>query len=131
MSRADSTTSVVARRIIERIRALSPTTLTAAMTLPSRPRMGAPTEVTPRWPSSLFCAQPRWPMAASSASSRPRSVMVHGVTALGRQSSSRRLSSSGGSEASRILPELVVWAASRCPTWRKMGSRWWLSSRST
>src|ERR1700724_1866299 len=59
MTRADSTTSVVARRIIERIRALSPTTLTAAMTLPSRPRIGAPTEATPRCPSSLFWAHPR------------------------------------------------------------------------
>ena len=48
MTRADSTTSVVARRIIARIRALSPTTLTAAMTVPSRPRIGAPTETMPR-----------------------------------------------------------------------------------
>jgi hypothetical protein len=131
MSRADSTTSVVARRIIVRIRALSPTTLTAAMTVPSRPRIGAPTETMPRWPSSLFCAQPRRPTSVSSASSRPLSVMVHGVCATGRHCVSRRLSSSGGSAASRILPELVQWAGSRWPTWRKMGSRLWLSSRST
>src|SRR6185312_7070753 len=96
MTRADSTTSVVARRIIARIRALSPTTLTEAMTLPSRPRIGAPTETMPRCPSSWFCAQPR-----------------------------------SGSAASKILPELVQWAGSRCPTWRKTGSRLWLSSRST
>ena len=38
----------LARRIIVRIRALSPTTLTAAMTFPSRPRIGAPTETMPR-----------------------------------------------------------------------------------
>src|SRR6266550_3764031 len=131
MTRADSTTSVVARRIIARIRALSPTTLTEAMTLPSRPRIGAPTETMPRWPSSWFCAQPRSATAASSASSRFLSVIVHGVWATGRQSASRRLSSSGGSAASKILPELVQCAGSRCPTWRKTGSRLWLSSRST
>ena len=107
MTRADSTTSAVARRIMVRIRALSPTTLTAAMTLPSRPRIGAPTEATPRCPSSLFCAQPRLATAASSVSSRLLSVMVHGVWATGRQSASRRVSSSAGSAASKIFPELV------------------------
>jgi len=113
---ADSTTSAVARRIIVRIRALSPTTLTAAMTLPSRPRIGAPTDTMPRWPSSWFCAQPRLATTASSASSRFLSVMVQGVWATGCQSASRRVSSSGGSAASRIFPELVQWAGSRCPT---------------
>jgi hypothetical protein len=122
---------VVARRIIERIRALSPTTLTAAITFPSRPRIGAPTETMPRYPSSLFCAQPRLATVASSVSSRFLSVMVHGATDSGCQSASRLVSSSGGSAASRILPELVQWAGSRCPTWRKIGSRLWLSSRST
>ena len=81
MRPADSSTSVVVRRMLERIRALSPTTLTAAMTLPSRPRIGAPTETMPRWPSSLFCAQPRLAISPSSASSRVLSVMVQGVTA--------------------------------------------------
>ena len=69
--------------------------------------------------------------AASSASSRFLSVMVHGVWATGRQSASRRVSSSGGSAASRTFPELVQCAGSRCPTWRKIGSMLWLSSRST
>ncbi len=131
MTPADSMTSAVARRIIARIRALSPTTLTEAMTRPSRPRIGAPTETMPRCPSSWFCAQPRLATAASSVSSRSLSVMVHGVAARGRQPASRVVSSSGGSAASRILPELVVWAGSRCPTWRKTGNRLWLSSRST
>ena len=93
--------------MLERIRALSPTTLTDAITRPSRPLTGAPTETMPRCPSSLFCAQPRSATAASSASSRVLSVIVHRVPAVGFQSASRLASSSGGSAASRIFPELV------------------------
>ena len=112
-------------------RSVGAATERAASTTPSPPSTGAPTDTTPTRLSSRFSAHPRTAISRSRARSVASSTIVYGVTRWGVHARSRTSSSSGGNEASRTLPVLVVGAGRRVPTWAKIRTVCGLSRRST
>ena len=111
-------------------RSVGAATDSAAITAPSAPRTGAPTDTTPTRLSSRFSAHPRSATSRSRVRSVASSTIVNGVWRRGTQCSRRRSSSSGSSAARRALPVLVVVAGSRVPTREKMRTVCGLSRRS-